>query len=273
MAPRLIAAVALLALVAFASTARLERDQAVASSELALIAILMAAGAALALGVGVVAAGGGYAAFAGNRRRTNLVVGLLLAAVLGFLAAVIFLEPDEDTRRFTTDITLPQGPGGRREPPGGGGEEMLTLALAVGLGALLALLIAGAAVLYFARHRASREPTADKQQTVVAAIDESIDDLLREPDVRRAIIACYARMERALDVAGSPRRPAEAPFEYLVRVLERITDNAAAARTLTDLFERAKFSVEAMGEAEKDNAIMALQALRREVTTSSEPRS
>jgi uncharacterized protein with PIN domain len=73
-------------------------------------------------------------------------------------------------------------------------------------------------------------------------------------------------MERALERAGSARRPAEAPFEYLVRVLERITANGRAARILTELFERAKFSVEPMGERDKQEAIGALELLRAELS-------
>jgi len=98
------------------------------------------------------------------------------------------------------------------------------------------------------------------------AVEGSLDDLRRERDVRRAIIACYARMERALGRAGSARRPAEAPFEYLVRILERVTANSRAARALTELFERAKFSTEPMGEREKQEAIAALEQLRAEVS-------
>ena len=50
------------------------------------------------------------------------------------------------------------------------------------------------------------------------ALDEAIDDLRRDPDPRRAVIAAYARMEQALTLYGCPRRPSEAPYEYLSRV-------------------------------------------------------
>jgi Domain of unknown function (DUF4129) len=116
------------------------------------------------------------------------------------------------------------------------------------------------------RRRASVDCDEDEGEVVMQALDESLDDLRRERDVRRAIIACYARMERALERAGNARRSAEAPFEYLVRVLERIAANSRAARALTELFERAKFSVEPMGEREKQEAIEALEVLRAEVS-------
>ena len=50
-------------------------------------------------------------------------------------------------------------------------------------------------------------------------LDETLDDLRAERDPRRAVIAAYARMERALAAYGFPRDAAEAPDEYLERIL------------------------------------------------------
>lgn len=100
---------------------------------------------------------------------------------------------------------------------------------------------------------------------LVALVDETVDDLRAERDARKAIIAAYARMERGLARKGVPRRPWEAPLEYLRRVLvERRADAAHVAR-LTDLFERAKFSREELRPAAKADAIDCLLAIRREV--------
>src|SRR5207237_263983 len=54
---------------------------------------------------------------------------------------------------------------------------------------------------------------------LVSAIGESIDALRAEPDPRRAVIAAYARLEAELEAIGRPRRPAEAPLEYMARIL------------------------------------------------------
>ena len=69
------------------------------------------------------------------------------------------------------------------------------------------------------------------QEAVSLALDESLDDLRNEPDLRRAIIAAYARMERALAAGGLPRRPSEAPFEYVERALDELETSAESART------------------------------------------
>ncbi|MGH3008707.1 MAG: DUF4129 domain-containing protein [Gaiellaceae bacterium] len=103
------------------------------------------------------------------------------------------------------------------------------------------------------------------QAAVFAALDESLDDLRSEPDLRKAIIAAYARMERALALAGLPRRPAEAPLEYVERALGDLETSTGAIRKLTDLFEWAKFSHHEPDPSMRDDAIEALVAVRDEL--------
>ena len=93
-------------------------------------------------------------------------------------------------------------------------------------------------------------------------MDESLDDLRAEPDPRRAVIAAYARLERVLASHGLPRKRSEAPLEYLSRMLGELAVSASAARRLTDLFERAKFSQHAVGPEMKNEAIGALETVR-----------
>jgi Domain of unknown function (DUF4129) len=103
------------------------------------------------------------------------------------------------------------------------------------------------------------------RQAVSLALDESLDDLRCEPDLRKAIIAAYARMERALAAAGLPRRPAEAPVEYLERALLELDTSAGAVRRLTELFEWAKFSQHEPEPRMRDEAVDALVAVRDEL--------
>ena len=97
---------------------------------------------------------------------------------------------------------------------------------------------------------------------VAQAVDESLDDLRAEPDSRKAVIAAYARLERVLAAHGLPRDPAEAPLEYLGRILAQLSVSDRAVRALTDLFEEAKFSQHAVGPEMKEQAIEALQTVR-----------
>jgi membrane protease YdiL (CAAX protease family) len=115
-----------------------------------------------------------------------------------------------------------------------------------------------------ARRRGGRLPRdrSGLAEELAAEIGDAIDDLEAEPDARRAVIAAYARMERALGRHGLRRRPSETPYEYLARVLLDLRAPADAVRRLTDAFERAKFSHHEIDGARKREAIGALVAVR-----------
>jgi Domain of unknown function (DUF4129) len=133
--------------------------------------------------------------------------------------------------------------------------------------AIVAALLAAAGVAAFAT-RKTRPPKAwifGSHEEVALALDESLDDLRNEPDLRRAIIAAYARMERTLAVAGIPRQPWEAPLEYMSRALRQLDASADAVTRLTHLFEWAKFSQHEPDESMRDEAIAALVAVRDEL--------
>jgi hypothetical protein len=93
-------------------------------------------------------------------------------------------------------------------------------------------------------------------------VEGTLDDLRREADPRRAVIAAYAQMETALARHGLPRERSEAPFEYLARMLRELRVRAASALALTELFERARFSDHVIDAAMKNEAIDALVAVR-----------
>lgn len=117
------------------------------------------------------------------------------------------------------------------------------------------------------RPRGRRVPTeAELAARLSSILDDSLDDLLAERDPRRAVIATYARMERTLAGAGFPRAIAEAPLEYLARVLRELLHTSAdAVAKLTGLFERAKFSHHEIDPGMKDDAIDALVSVRDEL--------
>ena len=102
-------------------------------------------------------------------------------------------------------------------------------------------------------------------ESVVRAVGESIDQIERDPDARRAIIRAYAQMEHAFDDAGIPRRPYEAPFEYLGRALRGVRVSPPAAGRLAALFERARFSQHVVDAETKDDAIGALREIERQM--------
>jgi hypothetical protein len=131
-------------------------------------------------------------------------------------------------------------------------------------GVALAAMV-GIAVAQLVAERRRRHPLPTPAERLVELLDDTLEDLEREPDPRRAVIAAWARMERGLAAAGLPRHPAEAPFEYAARVLEAALARPSSVHRLTGLFERAKFSHHPVGQADRQEAIAALRTVRREL--------
>jgi Domain of unknown function (DUF4129) len=136
--------------------------------------------------------------------------------------------------------------------------------LALGLGALV--LLGGAWV--WIRHDRRPEPgmpAASVEEELARAIGSTIDDLRNERDARRAVIAAYANMERILGSHGLARGRAEVPYEYLARVLRVLRVSESSGRSLTGLFEYAKFSPHEIDERMKEQAIESLVAVKQDL--------
>ena len=143
-------------------------------------------------------------------------------------------------------------------PPASGVVPLIVagLALAAMVGIVVAQLMAD---------RRRRRPPRTPAERLVELLDDTLEDLEREPDPRRAVIGAWARMEAGLAAAGLPRHPSEAPFEYAARVLETALARPGSVHRLTGLFERAKFSHHDIGQGDRDQAIAALRAVRQEL--------
>ena len=163
------------------------------------------------------------------------------------------LEEQQDRARARQRTTLPELPAAKRPA-----QFDWVLAAAVGGG----LVLFAALVLARRRGQVELEDGETVEEELSAVVSETIDDLRREADPRRAVIAAYARMERVLAQNGHPRHASEAPFEYLARTLSRLRVRAAAIGDLTELFERAKFSTHEIDQAMKERAIAALVSVR-----------
>jgi hypothetical protein len=136
--------------------------------------------------------------------------------------------------------------------------------LALGLGALVLL---GGVWVVVRRERRPEAPMPEEsvEEELARAIGSTIEDLRRERDARRAVIAAYANMERILASHGLPRGRAEVPHEYLARVLRVLQVSEGSVRSLTELFEYAKFSPHEIDEAMKEQAIDSLVAVKEEL--------
>ncbi len=130
---------------------------------------------------------------------------------------------------------------------------------------------AGLAVLGFVgvrtlrRERRGAAETHALQLEFEELVEDTLADLYAEKDSRKAIIAAYARVERIFASYGLGRDPAEAPVEYLERVLPELRASGAALGRLTNLFEWAKFSAHDVDHSMRDEAIAALLEVRDEL--------
>lgn len=201
------------------------------------------------------------------RPRRWRILSTLLSFLLTAAAALIFLHSGLGHRlqRLTAQANPPGKSGTRNGKPVATPRNARVRWDEI---AVVLVLVVGGAVLVAAGRTARRPPRPWRlrpQEAVSLALDDSLDDLRNEPDLRRAIIAAYARMERALAAGGLPRRPSEAPFEYVERALGELETSATSVRRLTDLFEWAKFSQHEPGPEMRDDAIDALAAVRDEL--------
>ncbi len=136
------------------------------------------------------------------------------------------------------------------------------------LGAISALIVVDMVILAIAfapRRRGGLSTGAPETEAVLSALEASLTALEDEQDPRRAVIAAYRRMELALSAAGVPRGDSESPREYLDRTLGSLSLSAAPVRTLTTLFERARFSLRRIDSSQREEALRALVALRDEL--------
>ena len=189
----------------------------------------------------------------------NLILPMAAVLLLWLFRDLLGLGGDDRDQVPTT--TIPAGT--TLEAPGGPTPESGVMPLIVAGLALAAMIAIVVAQLVADRRR--RRPPKTPAERLVELLDDTLEDLEREPDPRRAVIGAWARMEAGLAAAGLPRHPSEAPFEYAARVLEGALARPDSVHRLTGLFERAKFSHHTIGQADRDQAIAALRAVRQEL--------
>jgi hypothetical protein len=109
------------------------------------------------------------------------------------------------------------------------------------------------------------EPEPDDEETLRDVVRAGRTALREYSDARKAIIACYAAMERRLSGAGAERGAAETPDELLARVSAGGLVEGAAAARLTRLFYEARYSEHDMPDAARQAALHSLQDIELEL--------
>ena len=191
----------------------------------------------------------------------TMVAWLIVGAV--FLIPLLTLRNVRD-REPPPNTTPTAAPGS--DPTSGAVDDQRRPSSWVIVGFVAGAVAAAAALAFAARRPISaekdREPLPELVRHVVGVVDDSISDIERDPDPRRAIIRAYVRMEAVLARGGIPRSPSETPLEYIDGALRTLAIPAAPARSLTDLFEIARFSDRPIDVSMKRRAIDCLLDIR-----------
>jgi len=107
-------------------------------------------------------------------------------------------------------------------------------------------------------------PNADE---VVAAVDAGLTDLSdTDGDPRRAVIACWLRLEQAAAAAGTPRQVGDSPTDLVSRLLHAHQVSADVLAALADAYREARYATHAVDDRMRAQARDALQRIRSELT-------
>jgi len=131
---------------------------------------------------------------------------------------------------------------------------------------LVVLLIRGAAQRRVAYDAPGVRPT--RRQTteeMLAAVDRGLVELDDDGDPRRAVIACWVRLEGAAEAAGVPHKPGDTSTDLVVRLLGSRSVNSAVLNDFAAVYREARYSPHQVDASMRDDARAALRLLRDEL--------
>jgi hypothetical protein len=174
--------------------------------------------------------------------------------------------------------TATRSPQPRPEPGGQAGDNSVVRALLAVLATALGLAVVAGAVLlarrlwerWVDRDRPPPPPelvefdVIETPRRVAEEIARDADrqrDLLLEGAPRNGIVRCWHRFETQAAAAGLVRRDWETSAEFTLRVLDLVDADSALVSRLAALYREARFSDHPLGEAERAEALTALDAI------------
>lgn len=218
-------------------------------------------------------------------RQAGLPLAVLCLLGLVVLAASL---SSPDITQIPLDVPSPKPPptkplppmGTRTLPPPGEGTTIpawvgivaLALAIAVVIGVLvvIARLILSRRTALPTRSRSERADDAvapapeEVREAVQAGIDELDDD---SSDPRRAVIACWLRLESTAAMIGLERQPGDTPSDLVGRLLEVHQASSGVLDRLADVYRQARYAPHVVDESMRIEARTALEQLRTELTS------
>jgi hypothetical protein len=124
-----------------------------------------------------------------------------------------------------------------------------------------------------AKRRAKRKGKLTRKQTqprtadeLVAALDAGLEELSdADRDPRRAVIACWVRLEQAAAAAGTPRHPGDTPTDLVGRLLAEQQVDSRVLAALLAVYRQARYATHTVDDQMRRQAVDALQRLRADL--------
>ena len=150
----------------------------------------------------------------------------------------------------------------------------LVTALCIAIVAVVVVLVVWTVVLQHLQVRRQRveiaadeAPAPGRREAVLAAVEAGLSGLEDDDaDPRRAVIACWLRLEEAAAAAGTPRKPGDAPADLVLRLLAAHQVSAAVLIRLAEVYRLARYATHAVDAGMRDSARAALRQLRAELS-------
>jgi hypothetical protein len=113
----------------------------------------------------------------------------------------------------------------------------------------------------------AKQPAATRTEDVVAALDAGLTGLSdQDADPRRAVIACWVRLEEAAAAAGTPRHPGDTPTDLVARLLVAHQVSRPVLDDFAAVYRQARYATHVVDERMRVAAIRSLGQLRAELT-------
>jgi hypothetical protein len=110
-------------------------------------------------------------------------------------------------------------------------------------------------------------PAPARTEEVVAALDAGLDRLGdRDSDPRRAVIACWVRLEEAAAAAGTPRHPGDTSTDLVARLLVAHQVSRPVLDEFAAVYREARYATHVVDERMRAAAVRSLSHLRAELT-------
>ena len=114
--------------------------------------------------------------------------------------------------------------------------------------------------------RDPRRPEPRTAEDLVAALDAGLQELSdTDRDPRRAVIACWVRLEQAAAAAGTPRHAGDSPTDLVARLLAEQRVDAGVLTPFAAVYRQARYATHTVDDQMRQQARSALERLRADL--------